>query len=175
MKFENENAKREFIGLLAKRCAEAFIASRYPNQAFNFPFPGISKELAYPIIELHIRIPAAGCLPGSLKPPIGHMLSAEERSTVFRSCPAIESIRLRSEFQRCGFLNALMRELSRAGIPYVNLSNIANSELALHYLNLSRIPGTGVELTSATNTVSPTTLCPTFSVNLRERYKVREI
>jgi hypothetical protein len=57
----------------------------------------------------------------------------------------------------------------------VNISNIGNDELALHHLNLSRNPGSDVELMSAPNTVSPTILYPRFLVNLRERYKAREI
>jgi hypothetical protein len=175
MKFESEDVKRQFVGFVAKICAELFSTSKYPEQAFNFPFHGVPKELAYPIIELHIRIPAGGCLPQSLKPPVGHKLSMEEISTIRRSCPAIENIRLRPEFQRYGFLNALMRELGRLGVPYVNISNIANTELAIHYLNLSKNPDSGVELTSAPNTVSPTILGPTFSVNLRERYRGCEI
>lgn len=175
MKFESEDVKRQFLGLVAKTCAELFAASKYPRQAFNFPFHGVPEELAYPIIELHIRIPAIGCLPKSLKQPVGHMPSKDEISTILRSCPAIENIRLRPEFQRYGFLNSLMRELGRVGVPYVNISNIENGELALHYLQLSRNPGSGVELTSAPSTVSPTILGPTFSVNLRERYKACKI
>ena len=175
MKFESEDVKRQFVGLVAKVCAELFSASKYPRQAINFPFHGVPEELAYPIIELHIRIPAVGCLPQSLKPPVGHKLSMDEISSICRSCPAIENIRIRPEFQRYGFLNALMRELGRVGVPYVNISNIENDELARHYLNLSRNLGSGVELTSAPNTVSPTIFHPTFSVNLRERYKARKI
>jgi hypothetical protein len=175
MKFESEDVKRQFLGFVAEICAELFSKSRYPHQAFNFPFHGIPEDLAYPIIELHIRIPAGGCLPQSLKPPVGHKPSEDEMLTIRRSCPAIENIRLRPEFQRHGFLNALMRELGRVGVPYVNISNIANSELALHYLNLSKKPGSGVELTSAPNTISQTIIGPTFSINLKERYKAREI
>jgi hypothetical protein len=175
MKFESEDIKRQFVALLAKTCAELFATSGYPQRAFNFPFHGVPEELAYPIIELHIRIPAIGCLPQSLKPPLGHMPSRDEISTILRSCPAIENIRLRPEFQRYGFLNSLMRELGRVGVPYVNVSNIENDELALHYLHLSKTSGSGVELTSAPNTVSPTILGPTFSVNLRERYKACNI
>lgn len=175
MKFESEEDKRQFVGSVAEICAELFSISNYPRQAFNFPFHGVPNELAYPIIELHIRIPAMACLPKTLKPPLGHRLSMDEISTILRSCPAIESLRLRPEFQRYGFLNALMRELGRVGVPYANISNIANTELALHYLNSSKNPASGVELTSGPNTVSPTILGPTFSVNLRERYKARKI
>lgn len=175
MKFESEDAKRQFVGLVAKKCVELFSASKYPQHAFNFPSHSVPKEVAYPIIELHIRMPAMACLPKSLKPPLGHRLSKNEISTICRSCPSIENIRLRPEFQRYGFLNELMRELGRVGVPYANISNIANSELALYYSNLSKNPGSGVELTSAPSTVNPTILCPTFSVNLRERYRECEI
>jgi hypothetical protein len=99
----------------------------------------------------------------------------DEISTIIRSCPAIENIRLRPEFQRYGFLNTLMRELGRLGIPHMNISNIENNDLAQHYLNLSKNPCSGVELTSAPNTVTPTIRYPTFSVNLSERYKACKI
>lgn len=173
--FDSEDEKRQFVGSVAEICAELFLASKYPRQAFNFPFHGVPKELAYPIVELHIRIPAMGCLPKSLKPPLGHRLAMDEISTIFRSCPAIENIQLRPEFQRYGFLNTLMRELGRVGIPYINISNIANNDLAQHYLNLSKNSCSGVELTSAPNTVTPTILGPTFSVNLREQDKACRI
>lgn len=173
MNFESDDEKRQFLGWLAGQCAELFSASRYPDAAFNFPFHGVPKDVAYPVIELHIRVPVMGCLPKSLKPQIGHMPSRDELSTICRSCPAIENIRLRPEFQRHGFLSALMRELGRVGVPYVNISNIENVELALHYLNLSRNSASGVELTSPPNTVSPTIRYPTFSFNLRKRQILR--
>jgi len=174
MESESEET-RKYLGSVAKICAELFAASGYPRLAFNFPFHGVPKKLAYPIIELHIRVPSIACLPQSLKPPMGQPLSKDQISNLMRSCPAIENIRLRPEFQRYGFLNALMKELGRVGVPYVNISNIENDELALHYLHLSRNPGSGVELTSSPNTVSPTIRYPTFSVNLGERYIAREI
>lgn len=169
-KFDSDDIKRRFLGLLAETCAELFVAWPYPDRAFDFPFDGVPDELAFPIVELHIRMPAWGCLPQSLTPQVGHITSRDERLTILRSCPAIENIRLHPEFQRYGFLNALMRELARLHTPYVNLSNIENHELALHYLNLSRCPGAGVELTSAPSTVSPSIFYPTFSINLKERF-----
>ncbi|WP_426340750.1 hypothetical protein ACN9MZ_02505 [Pseudoduganella sp. S-14] len=174
MKFESDDAKRQFVGSVAKICAERFSASNYPHRAFNVLSGGVPKELAYVIIELYIRMPAMGCLPKSLKPLVGHIPSRDEIFTMCRSCPAIESIKLHAEFQRYGFLNALMRELGRIGVPYVNISNIENHELALHYLNLSRDSRSGVELTSAPNTVSPSIRHPTFSFNLSERSKYLE-
>ena len=63
-----------------------------------------------------------------------------------------------------------MRELSRLGIRYVNISNIENDNLARHYLDLSRSTGTGVELTSEPTTVAPTISYPTFSICLKERF-----
>lgn len=58
MKFESEDVKRQFLGFVAKICSELFSDSKYPHQAFNFPFHGVPEDFAYPIIELHIRMPA---------------------------------------------------------------------------------------------------------------------
>lgn len=170
-KFESDDIKRQFLGLIAQTCADLFAAWPYPNRAFHFPFKGVPAELAFPIVELHIRMPAWGCLPHALKPQAGHTPSGDEQLTILRSCPAIENLCLRPEFQRYGFLNALQRELARVGTPYVNLSNIENQDLARHYLRLSQCSGSGVELTSAPRTVSPDVFYPTFAINLRERYR----
>lgn len=170
MKFESDDIKRGYLRAIAKTCAQLFGASSYPDQVFDFPFTGVPEKLAYPILELHIRMPAMHCLPVALKPPIGVLPSKGELLTILRNCPAIESIHLRPEFQRFGFLNALMNALAGQGIPYVNISNIKNEAFALHYLSLSQGLRSGVELTSQQNTVTPSICYPTFSINLRERY-----
>lgn len=171
LKFKNDEEKRQYLSLVARTCAELFVASNYPHREFNFPFDGVPEQLAYPILELHMRMPSPHCLPTLLKPPVGHIPTGEALMSIFSNCPAIENISLRPEFQRYGFLNALMKELARLGIHYVNISNIENKDLAKHYLVLSRQSESGVELTSGENTVGPNFCYPTFSINLRERFR----
>ena len=171
MKPENDEVKRRLLRQVAEDCANRFEVWPFPDLAFNFPVEGVPEELAFPVVELHIRMPAWSCLPRSLKPPEGQVPTKDELMTILRSCPAIENLRLRPEFQRYGFLNALLRELARVGTPYVLISNIENHDLALHYLELSRCSGSGVELTSPPRTVSPTIFHPTFAINLGEVYR----
>lgn len=166
---DSNDVKQQFLAHLAKSCAEQFMASDYPYSTFNIQedFPAKSET---PILQLHIRIPAPGCLPQALRPPLGHIPSKEEAFIILRSCPAIENVRLHPKFQRCGFLNALLTELAGRGTRYVNISNIENRSLAQHYLELSRCKGSGVELTSSQTMLFPAMAFPTFSINLRERY-----
>lgn len=165
-------AKKDFIHILAQFCATCFKASRYPLQAFDFPFHAAPSEFSHVILELHIRIPDLRRLPKALSFPEHCLPSEEQMLNRFQDCPAIENIQLHPAFQRHGFLNALMKELGQQGVPYVNISNIENESLALHFLTLSRRPGAGVELTSPLNTVTPEVFYPTFSVDLKERFGI---
>ena len=175
MKSENDEDMRRLMGRVADYCANRFWASPYPNLAFDYPDKDVLAEFANTVAELHIRTPAASCLPKSLEPTGGDIPSKDEIMVIFRSCPAIERLHLYPKLQRCGFLNALLKELARRGTPYVLLSNIENRDLAQHYLELSRCSGSGIELTSPETspetTASSDILPPTFAINLRERYR----